>query len=202
MVDEQLAARGVTDASVLAAMRKVPRHEFVPVEVRRHAHADRALPLEHGQSISQPFMVATMTELARIARADRVLEIGTGSGYQTAVLAELAREVYTTEIVPELAREARARLARSGYRNIHFRIGDGRAGWPEAAPFDAIVVTAAPARVPAALVDQLADRGRLVIPVGTNAQELRVLTRNGSLVRERTIFPVRFVPLVDRDPGG
>jgi protein-L-isoaspartate(D-aspartate) O-methyltransferase len=195
MVDEQIAARGVRDPAVLAAMRRVPRHEFVPEAARPAAYADRPLPLGEEQTISQPYIVALMTELAAVGPGARVLEVGTGSGYQAAVLAALGAEVYTIEIVPSLARSARATLGRLGYTNVHAREGDGYRGWPDAAPFDAIVVTAAPPEVPPALLAQLAPGGRLVIPVGTAQQELQVHERTADGFRVRSVLPVRFVPM-------
>lgn len=196
MVAQQIAARGVADPAVLRAMRAVPRHEFVPLEVREEAHADWPLPIAAGQTISQPYIVALMSELAAVRPGDRVLEIGTGSGYQAAVLAELGARVYSIEIVEPLARTAAERLRRLGYGAVQVRHGDGYRGWPEAAPFAAIVVTAAPPEVPAALLAQLAPGGRLVIPVGTGAQELRLLVRTPGGVETRRVVPVRFVPMV------
>jgi protein-L-isoaspartate(D-aspartate) O-methyltransferase len=196
MVEEQIAARGITDPAVLQAMRTVPRHEFVPARARADAYADWPLPIGHGQTISQPYVVALMTELAAVKPGDRVLEIGTGSGYQAAILCALGAEVYTIEIVEPLARGAEAVLRRLGYGRVHVRHGDGSRGWPEAAPFDAVVVTAAPREVPAALVAQLAPGGRLVIPVGEEEQELRVLVRTPSGIETRAGVPVRFVPMV------
>jgi len=196
MVREQLAARGIRDERVLDAMRRVPRHELVPESQRAHAYADRPLPIGEGQTISQPYIVAAMSEAAKLEGTERVLEVGTGSGYQAAVLAELASEVYTIELEPELAARAKADLERLGYRNLQTRTGDGYAGWPEAAPFDAIVVTAAPDHVPPALVEQLAVGGRLVIPVGGRwSQELLVVTKTADGVVQRRLMPVRFVPL-------
>lgn len=196
MVQDQLRGRDITDSAVLRAMSAVPRHELVPAEVRQFAYDDNPLPIGFGQTISQPYIVAYMTQAADIAPGDKVLEIGTGSGYQAAVLAELARDVYSIEIVPELAERARRDLHRLGYRNVHVRAGDGYAGWPEHAPFDAIVVTAAPDHVPPALVEQLAVNGRMVIPVGDRVQEMRVITRTARGVTEERTIPVRFVPLV------
>jgi protein-L-isoaspartate(D-aspartate) O-methyltransferase len=197
MVAEQIEARGVRDPRVLAALRRVPRHEFVPAEVRADAYADRALPIHHGSQISQPFIVAIMTELAELGAEGRVLEVGTGSGYQAAILAELGADVYSIEIVEPLAREAEASLRRLGYGGIHVRAGDGYAGWPEAAPFDAILITAAAPRVPPALVKQLRPGGRLVMPEGEagGAQELMVYTRTEGGVEAKRIFSVRFVPM-------
>jgi protein-L-isoaspartate(D-aspartate) O-methyltransferase len=189
MVREQIEARGVKDARVLAAMRKVPRHLFVPDHLVVRAYEDRPLPIGDGQTISQPYIVARMTELAQVKPNSRVLEVGTGSGYQAAILAELAREVYTIEIVPELAKRAGKRLAALGYTNVHVLTGDGWRGWPEHAPFDAIVVTASPDSVPPALQQQLADRARLVIPV---REKLLAITRGGAIEEHD---PVRFVPM-------
>jgi protein-L-isoaspartate(D-aspartate) O-methyltransferase len=196
MVREQVEARGVTDARTLAALRKVERHLFVPPALAALAYADHPLPIGDGQTISQPYIVAVMTQAIRLRGGEDVLEIGTGSGYQAAVLAEMGANVYTVEIVPSLARTARATLARLGYRTIEVREGNGWAGWAEKAPFDAIVVTAAPKAVPEALKSQLRDGGRLVIPVGDDVQELRLLTRHRSSFDERRLLPVRFVPLV------
>lgn len=196
MVDHQIAARGIVDARVLEAMRRVPRHEFVPAAERAMAYADMPLPIGDGQTISQPYIVALMTELAAIRPGDRVLEIGTGSGYQAAVLAELAAEVYSIEILEPLATRAAATLRRLGYDRVRVRRGDGYAGWPEAAPFAAIVVTAAPPAVPSALLEQLAPGGRLVVPVGTVDQELEVHVRTATGIEQRRVAPVRFVPMV------
>jgi protein-L-isoaspartate(D-aspartate) O-methyltransferase len=195
MVEEQIAGRGVRDPRVLAALRAVPRHEFVPPEQRGHAYEDRPLPIGAGQTISQPYIVAVMTELLELGGDERVLEIGTGSGYQAAVLGRLAREVYTIEIVPELASRAEADLRRLGFANVHVRQGDGYRGWPEQAPFDAIVVTAAPEHVPQPLVDQLAVGGRLVLPVGDVFQDLVLVTRDRLGVRQERLLGVRFVPM-------
>jgi protein-L-isoaspartate(D-aspartate) O-methyltransferase len=195
MVSRQVAGRGVRDSRVLRAMGEVPRHEFVPPEERRWAYRDRPLPIGHGQTISQPYIVAVMSELAQLKPGDRVLEVGTGSGYQAAVLAALGAEVYSIELLPELAAQAAETLDRLGYRNIQLRQGDGFAGWPSAAPFDAIIVTAAPPEVPPRLLEQLANGGRLVIPVGDATQQLEVHTRDEKAIRVESIFPVRFVPM-------
>ena len=195
MVEKQIVARGVHDPAVLAAMQTIPRHEFVPKAARDQAYQDHPVPIGYGQTVSQPYIVAVMSELAQINNTSNVLEIGTGSGYQTAVLAALAAEVYTIEIVPPLAKRAQATLKRLGVHNVHFRTGDGTLGWPECAPFDAIVVTAAPPRVPGALVEQLTDGGRMVIPVGTSHQELRIIHRQGDQIVDKSVFPVRFVPM-------
>jgi protein-L-isoaspartate(D-aspartate) O-methyltransferase len=186
---------------VIAAMAKVPRHEFVPARDRHNAYANRPLPIGMGQTISQPFIVALMTDLMEVKPGDRVLEIGTGSGYQAALLAELAGMVYTIEIVEPLAREAAERLKRLGYRNVVTKSGDGYKGWPEHAPFDAIMVTAAPREVPQPLIDQLKPGGRLVVPVGGQAagQSLLLIEKqaDGRITR-RNILAVRFVPLTDK----
>jgi protein-L-isoaspartate(D-aspartate) O-methyltransferase len=199
MVAEQIASRDVRDRRVLAAMRDVPRHLFVPEDERANAYQDRPLPIGHGQTISQPYIVALMTELARPAPGDRVLEVGTGSGYQAAVLSRLVSHVYTIEIVEPLARTAENQLKQAGYKNVTVRTGDGYAGWPEQGPFDIIMVTAAPDHVPAPLLAQLKPGGRLVLPVGPSGavQELQLIEKD-STGRARTtrIAPVRFVPLV------
>jgi protein-L-isoaspartate(D-aspartate) O-methyltransferase len=195
MVQSQIAARGVRDPRVLAALRKVPRHEFVPEAVRSQSYEDHPLPIGDGQTISQPYIVAIMTELAALSRTARVLEVGTGSGYQAAVLAEIAAEVWTIEIVPDLAATAADRLARLGYRNVHVRAGDGFGGWPEHSPFDAVVVTAAPPEVPPALKEQLTVGGRLVIPVGVGRQDLIVIERTAGGYATRVVEPVAFVPM-------
>ncbi len=199
MVRDQIEARGITHPRVLAAMRHVPRHLFVPEAYRRQAYEDHPLPIGLGQTISQPYIVAFMTEAAAPDAQDRVLEIGTGSGYQAAVLAEIVSEVYTIEILPELADQARERLSRLGYENVWVKTGDGYLGWPEHAPFDAIIVTAAPEQVPAPLIDQLAPAGRMVIPVGPrgDVQSLRLIEKaEDGTISERELLPVRFVPLV------
>ena len=196
MVETQIVARGVHDARVLAAMRSVPRHLFVDPAQGSQAYEDHPLPIAGNQTISQPYIVALMTELAEITPDEKVLEIGTGSGYQSAVLSRLAKEVYSIEIVPELARESAERLRRLGYSNVTVKEGDGYRGWEEHAPFGAIIVTAAPDRIPPPLLDQLATGGRLVIPVGSFFQELKVLSKesNGK-ISEKDILPVRFVPM-------
>jgi protein-L-isoaspartate(D-aspartate) O-methyltransferase len=196
MVREQLVARGIRDARVLAAMRSVPRHELVPESQREYAYEDGPLPIGEGQTISQPYIVAAMSEAAALTGDERVLEVGTGSGYQAAVLAELAREVYTIELEPELAARAKRDLERLGYANVHTRTGDGYRGWPEVAPFDAILVTAAPDHVPPALESQLKRGGRLVIPVGDSGdQELWLFTKTERGLERQRLMPVRFVPL-------
>lgn len=199
MVRTQIAALGVSDTATLRAMRTVPRHEFVPPDLRRQAYGDHPLPIGHGQTISQPYIVAYMTELLRPHRGMRVLEVGTGSGYQAAVLAEAGATVYTVEIIGALAEPAADRLRRLGYTTVTVRHADGHAGWPEAAPFDAVIVTAAAGYIPPALVEQLRPGGRLVIPVGSiyGVQNL-VLVEKGARgeIRTETLLPVRFVPLV------
>jgi protein-L-isoaspartate(D-aspartate) O-methyltransferase len=195
MVREQLEGLGIRDPRILAAMRTVPRHEFVPDELRPYAYDDAPLAIGHGQTISQPYIVALMCELAELGPDARVLEIGTGCGYQAAVLAEIAGEVCTIEIVEPLAREARATLDRLGYERVHTRLGDGSLGWPDAAPFDAILLAAAPERVPAVLLDQLGVGGRLVAPVGVTAQEIQVHRRTAGGIEMRRGPRVAFVPM-------
>jgi protein-L-isoaspartate(D-aspartate) O-methyltransferase len=197
MVDAQIAARGIADTRVLEAMRRVERHRFVPPEVRPFAYEDRPLPIGQGQTISQPYIVGYMTEALQLSPEHTVLEIGTGSGYQAAVLAELVREVLSIEIVPELAQRARVALAETGYRNVQVRTGNGYLGWPERAPFPRIIVTAAPPEIPVALIDQLAVGGIMVVPVGRMFQEMTIVTKTESGVAERQTIPVRFVPMVD-----
>lgn len=198
MVRTQLEGRDIRDARVLGAMRKVPRHRFVPADLAGEAYGDSPLPIGLDQTISQPYIVAFMTAELGLKGTEKVLEIGTGSGYQAAVLAEIAREVYTIEIVAELAARARSALDALGYRNIHTRTGDGYAGWKEAAPFDAIMVTAAPDHVPQPLVDQLAAGGRMILPVGRVFQELVVIEKSASGITRRTTIPVRFVPMTGK----
>jgi protein-L-isoaspartate(D-aspartate) O-methyltransferase len=196
MVEYQIARRGIGDARVLAALRDVPRDRFVPEDERSLAYEDYPLAIGYGQTISQPYIVALMTEVIEPRPTDRVLEIGTGSGYQAAILSRVVGEVYSIETVEPLGRAAMARLAELGYDNVHVRIGDGYRGWPEQAPFDAIVVTAAPDKIPPALVDQLADGGRMVVPVGTNYQELILVQKQDGRVTKRVLTTVRFVPMV------
>ncbi len=195
MVRVQIEARGVRDPRVLEAMRAVPRHLFVPAAMQPYAYQDSPLPIGHGQTISQPYIVAFMSEALELNPGDRVLEIGTGSGYQAAVLAHLAHEVYSIEIVEPLAKEAAETLKRLGYGNIKLRVGDGYRGWPDAAPFDAIMVTAAPNHVPPPLVEQLREGGRLVLPVGRFAQDLIRIRNTPQGPRRETLLPVRFVPM-------
>ena len=202
MVEQQISQRGVIDARVLDAMRAVPRERFVPPESRSEAYEDRPLPIGSGQTISQPYIVAYMTEVLEVAPSHKVLEVGTGSGYQAAVLSELVREVYTIEIVPELARRAETVLRELNRTNIHVRAGDGYAGWPEEAPFDRIIVTAAPEQLPRPLVDQLAPGGRLVVPVGSQGgpQWMTIVEKTSTGVTERRTIPVQFVPFT-RESG-
>jgi len=201
MVRRQIEARGVRSPTVLAALRAVPRHRFVPSGLVDEAYTDRPLPIGEGQTISQPYIVALMTELLQLTPGDRVLEVGTGSGYQAAVLAAMGMEVYSIEIVERLGREAAARLGALGYGTVHLHIGDGYRGWPERAPFAGILVTAAPDHVPRPLLAQLAPGGRLVIPVGEGIQQLEVHRRalaggpTGPVFTRETVLPVRFVPM-------
>ena len=199
MVEEQIESRGVSNEKVLAAMRKVERHLFVPKESRRLAYQDHPISIGHEQTISQPFIVAYMTDLLNLNKTDKVLEIGTGSGYQAAILAELAEEVYTIEIIKKLAETAKSRLKKLGYNNIFVRHGDGFKGWPEHAPYDVIIVTAAPPEIPEELITQLKVGGRMVVPVGSFSQDLYVIekTKEG-FSKERTL-PVRFVPMVKEE---
>lgn len=199
MVERQLRKRDIRDERVLAAMLVVPRHEFVPAELAAQAYEDRPLPLGQGQTISQPFMVAAMAEALRLSGTERVLEIGAGSGYQAAVLSLLVREVHAVEMHEDLALSCRERLARLGYGNVHIHVGDGTLGWPEEAPFEAILVTAAAPDIPPPLVAQLAEGGRLVIPVGSpDEQRLFRLEKHGDATSSRALFHCRFVPLVGK----
>ena len=198
MVRDQLEARGIRNTKVLAAMRKVQRDKFVPQRIIDSAYDDSALPIGLGQTISQPYIVAYMTEALALRGDERVLEVGTGSGYQAAVLAEIVKDVYTVEIVPELAERARSLLDSLGYRNIHIKTGDGYEGWPEHAPFDAITVTAAPEHVPQPLIDQLKPGGRMIIPVGRGEQDLVLIEKNESGITRRSTIPVRFVPMTGK----
>jgi protein-L-isoaspartate(D-aspartate) O-methyltransferase len=201
MVREQIEGRGVRDSRVLEAMRAVPRHAFVPESQREQAYEDHPLPIEADQTISQPYIVALMTELAGISQGQKVLEVGTGSGYQAAVLAQLGARVWSIEIVEELARTARERLRALGYA-VQVRHGDGYAGWPEVAPFDAILVTAAPPAVPEPLRQQLAIGGRLIVPVGRGSQDLLVITRTETGYEQKNVLPVRFVPMTGKAQDG
>ncbi|CAN5524424.1 protein-L-isoaspartate(D-aspartate) O-methyltransferase [soil metagenome] len=195
---QQLSSEGIRSQGVLDALLKVPRHRFVPPLYRHLAYQNRPLPIGQDQTISQPFIVGYMTEAAEIASGEKVLEIGTGSGYQAAVLAEVAKQVYTIEIIPELADSARALLRELGYKNVEVKTGNGYAGWPEHAPFDAIVVTAAPDQVPQALVEQLAVKGKMVIPVGSSFQQMVIITKTEAGVIERRTIPVAFVPMTGK----
>lgn len=199
MVDTQIRGRGITDLRVLDAFTRVPRHEFVLPPDPRGAYEDHPLPIGHGQTISQPYIVALMTESLAVGPADRVLEVGLGSGYQAAILAELSGEVFSLEVVESLAQSAEDRLKVLGYKNIRIAVRDGYDGWIEEAPFDAIVVTAAPEKIPETLIDQLAEDGRMVIPVGRHMQELILVEKRGGEVRSRKIANVRFVPMVEGD---
>jgi protein-L-isoaspartate(D-aspartate) O-methyltransferase len=202
MVRNQIEARGVKNQRVLEALRKVPRHMFVPADLQEKAYDDRPLPIGHDQTISQPYIVGLMSELLDASPEHKVLEIGTGSAYQAAILSQLVKQVHSIEIVPELARSAAELLNRLGYKNVNVRLGDGYAGWPEQAPFDRIILTAAPPKIPQALLDQLKPGGRLVAPEGDRYQELVVIDKNadGSLTRRPSI-PVMFVPMVRGTPS-
>jgi protein-L-isoaspartate(D-aspartate) O-methyltransferase len=198
MVNEQIEARGIRNRDVLDAMARVPRHLFVPPQERASAYEDRPLPIGSGQTISQPYIVAYMTEALEASRDHAVLEIGTGSGYQAAVLSRLVRQVYSIEILPDLAATARRVLAANGYTNVEVRTGNGYLGWPERAPFARIIVTAAPPEIPRALVDQLAVGGTLIVPVGTLFQEMTIVRKTAQGVAEQRTIPVRFVPMVGK----
>ncbi len=196
----RLEAQGITDTRVLEVMRRIPRHLFIANSLWDHAYADRPVPIDRGQTISQPYIVALMTQALQLEKGDRVLEIGTGSGYQTAILAELAERVYTIERFPELSEKAQKLLTDAGYTNIRFRVGDGTLGWPEEAPFEKIIVTAAAPEVPAALVEQLAGGGRLVIPVGgRQLQTLVALTKEGKKLRREKLCACSFLPLIGEE---
>jgi protein-L-isoaspartate(D-aspartate) O-methyltransferase len=202
MVNNQIRARGINDPRVLAAMLKVPRHLFVPLSYRLQSYNDSPLPIGEGQTISQPYIVAFMTEALELKKDDRVLEIGTGSGYQAAILAEIAAEVYTIEVLPELGKRAQKLLNELGFTNIYVSIGDGYKGWPEEAPFDAIIVTCAPENIPPALIEQLKDGGRMIIPVGPvgGVQNLIKGIKKGGKLKTQDVLPVRFVPMIkDKD---
>jgi protein-L-isoaspartate(D-aspartate) O-methyltransferase len=202
MVKEQIVMRGVVDERVLAAMRKVPREEFIPAELRGQSYKDGPVPIGYDQTISQPYIVGLMTEKLKLQSGNRILEIGTGSGYQAAILAELGAEVYSIEIIPQLAQMAEGTLQRLGYKNVHVKAGDGYKGWPEHAPFDACIVTCAPNHVPQPLIDQLKEGGRMIIPVGEKfAQQLYLLEKRNGRIVESAVLPVRFVPM-RRDGDG
>jgi len=196
MVDQQIAARGITDPATLEALRTVPRHEFIPFRLQAEAYADYPLPIGHGQTISQPYIVAFMTEAIRPQPGEKILEIGAGSGYQAAILAAMGADVYTVEIVEPLAEMSRQTLERLGYDNAQVLHADGFRGWPEHAPYDAIIVTCAPDKIPPPLVEQLRDGGRMIIPVGGGMnQELILLRKEGDKIEQQSILPVRFVPM-------
>ena len=198
MVSDQIMARGISDGKVLAAMLKVERHRFVPPEYRKAAYGDFPLPIAGGQTISQPYIVAFMTEILRLKKSDRVLEVGTGSGYQAAVLAEICDTVFTIEIYDSLTKGAGKVFRELGYKNIVTKTGDGYLGWPEHAPYDAILVTCAPVVVPESLKSQLAEGGRLIIPVGqSSSQELVLLKKKSGKIQSEKVLPVRFVPMTD-----
>lgn len=196
MVETQIKARGIKDDLVLKAMSRVLRHKFVPETMQKYAYNDEPLPIGMGQTISQPYIVAYMTEVLELTSNAQVLEIGTGSGYQAAVLAEIAQQVFTVEIIEELARKAQDTLKEEGYRNICFHTGDGTYGWNKHAPYDAIIVTAAPSKIPERLQDQLKVHGRMIVPVGDTFQELVLIIRGKSKFKTKKLLPVRFVPLV------
>jgi protein-L-isoaspartate(D-aspartate) O-methyltransferase len=196
MVKDQIEARGVKDKIILEAMKKVPRHLFVPWNMRSYAYHDEPLPIGEGQTISQPYIVAYMSEVLRLKGNERILEIGTGSGYQAAILAEVSKEVFTMEIVKSLSLRAEKILEKLDYENIYFKVGDGTYGWKEHAPYDAIMVTAAPDIVPASLREQLKVSGRMIVPVGSTFQELVLITREKKKFKEKKLLPVRFVPLI------
>ena len=195
MVESQIKARGVKDPRVLSALLKVERHRFVPEKYLDSAYSDQPLPIGEGQTISQPYIVALMTELLELKGNERVLEIGTGSGYQAAILAELAKEVYTIEIIEPLASRAREKLSELGYQNVKVKAGDGYLGWPEAAPFDAIIVTAAPDHIPKPLIEQLKEGGRMVLPLGVYTQELKKIVKRSGKMETIDVIPVLFVPM-------
>ena len=201
MVWQQLEARGISDSVVLDAMRVAPRHRFVPPQFERDAYDDSPLPIGHGQTISQPYIVAVMTAALQLKPRDRVLEIGTGSGYQAAVLAEIVDEVYTFEIIEALAKSAQSTLSTLGYRNVFVKLGDGYRGWPEKAPFDAITLAAAPDHIPQPLIDQLAVGGRMILPLGDEDQNLVLLVKSADRIEQRTLISVRFVPMTGEAEG-
>jgi protein-L-isoaspartate(D-aspartate) O-methyltransferase len=198
MVEHQIKERGIKDQRVLDAMLRVRRHEYVPREYFNQAYEDYPLPIGYSQTISQPYIVAYMTEALDLQGDEKVLEIGTGSGYQAAVLGELARSVFTIEIIEPLCSHAAHLLQQQGYKNIQVRCGDGYLGWPEEAPFDAVMVTAAPTTVPQSLIDQLAEGGRMIIPIGKYSQSLLLLTKTNGRVTEKKLLPVRFVPMTGK----
>jgi protein-L-isoaspartate(D-aspartate) O-methyltransferase len=195
MVQKQIIERGITDTSVINAMLSIERHRFVPREYESHAYGDYPVPIGEGQTISQPYIVALMTELLVLQKTDRVLEIGTGSGYQAAILSLIVKEVYTIEIVPSLAQSARERLHDMGFTNVQVRCGDGFLGWPDAAPFDAIIITCAPPEIPQPLIEQLTEGGRLIVPLGSDFQILTLYKKVAGELQKTEIVPVRFVPM-------
>ena len=195
MVEDQIERRGIKDKKVLQAMRKVPRHEFVPDHLKKYAYADEPLPIGEDQTISQPYIVAYMTEHLHLEQGNKVLEIGTGSGYQAAVLAEIVDTVYTIEIVGVLAKSAQKTLQRLGYENVYVKVGDGYKGWPEHAPFDAIIITAAPTKIPEPLLEQLKTGGNMILPLGDYSQELVLIEKNKTGFDRKPMLPVRFVPM-------
>ncbi|MCX7994908.1 MAG: protein-L-isoaspartate(D-aspartate) O-methyltransferase [candidate division WOR-3 bacterium] len=195
MVEEQIIARGIKDSNVINAMLKVERHKFVPKEYEKYAYIDGPLPIGEGQTISQPYIVALMTEVLQLKKDDRVLEIGTGSGYQAAILSLIVKEVYTIEIIPSLANTARQRLESLGYKNVYVKCGDGFLGWPEKSPFDGIIITCAAPRVPEPLIEQLAEGGRLVMPEGDEWQVLVLYRKIKGKLEKKELIPVRFVPM-------
>jgi protein-L-isoaspartate(D-aspartate) O-methyltransferase len=195
MVETQIKARGVKDPRVLSALLKVERHRFVPEEYLNSAYSDQPLPIGEGQTISQPYIVALMTELLELKGDEKVLEVGTGSGYQAAILGELAKEVYTIEIIESLASVTKNRLSGLGYQNIKVKAGDGYLGWPEVAPFDAIIITCAPDHIPKPLIEQLKEGGRMVVPVGAYAQELKKIVKRSGKIETTDVIPVVFVPM-------
>jgi len=195
MVETQIISRGISDSKIIKAFLKIPRHKFIPENFNQYAYADSALPISMGQTISQPYIVARMTELLKLNRGDKVLEIGTGSGYQAAILAEIGCEVYTIEIIEALTLGAKKILECLGYNNIHYKTGDGYLGWKEHSSYDAILVTAAPPEIPKPLTDQLKEGGRMVVPVGDNIQELILVTKTKKGLEKKTVTPVRFVPM-------
>ncbi|MEW6456735.1 MAG: protein-L-isoaspartate(D-aspartate) O-methyltransferase [Acidobacteriota bacterium] len=196
MVKEQIESRGVKDKRVIEIMKKIPRHLFVSEEYLHLAYEDQPLPIGEEQTISQPYIVAYMTEKLNLEGDEKVLEVGTGSGYQTAILAEMAKEVYTIEVIEFLSLKAQKILEPFGYKNIFFKIGDGTMGWPEYSPFKRILVTAAPSKIPKTLIDQLGENGIMIIPVGTYLQNLVMVRKKGKSHTEETLLPVRFVPLI------
>ena len=196
MIEDQIQGRGVYNPELLEALSYVPRHVFVPAGLQKYAYEDHPVEIGYGQTVSQPYMVACMTEILHLRAGHRVLEIGTGSGYQTAVLSRLVDKVFTVEIVEPLYMKARVTLSSLGFNNIAFRSGDGHRGWPEESPFDAVIVTAAPVQIPAELCAQLKEGGRMVLPVGEAYQELVLVVKDGKRIRTKSLFPVRFVPLV------